>query len=115
MLTKYGAGNAGPGTGETAPAKLSTGYKRGTGPVAEKPSPVKIRRGNAGLPKVITAPATEYFSERLFGGNPVYDEDVGLVNWLVGKVVKNPTVMKVLSSAPVETGSEGLEEMSAAY
>ncbi len=55
--------------------------------------------------------ATEYFSERLFGGNPVYDTDVGLVNRLVGKLVKNPKVMEFLSSAPVEKITEGLEEI----
>lgn len=59
----------------------------------------------------LTNAATEYFSERLFGGNPVYDTDVGLVNRLVGKLVKNPKVMEVLASAPVEALNEGLEEI----
>ncbi len=59
----------------------------------------------------LTNAATEYFTERLFGGNPVYDTDAGLINRMVGKLVKNPKVMEFLSSAPVEKVAEGLEEM----
>lgn len=58
--------------------------------------------------------ATEYFTEKLFGGNPVYDkEGVGLVNKLIGKITQNEMVMKALESVPADMLSEGLEEIIA--
>lgn len=57
--------------------------------------------------------AVEVFSEKLFGGNPVYDEDVGLVNRAVAKLTKSKTVMKVLDSKAFDFVSEGLEEVIA--
>lgn len=44
----------------------------------------------------LASASIEYFSEKLFGGNPVYDKDAGLVNKLVGKVVKNEKVFLVI-------------------
>ena len=57
--------------------------------------------------------AVEIMSEKLFGGNPVYDEDVGLVNRAVAKLTKSKTVMKVLDSKAFDFVSEGLEEVIA--
>lgn len=57
--------------------------------------------------------AVEVLSEKLFGGNPVYDEDVGLVNKAVSKLTKSKTVMKVLDSKAFDFASEGLEEVVA--
>lgn len=59
----------------------------------------------------LTSAATEYFTEKLFGGNPVYDSDAGLINKLVGKLVKNEKVLSFLASTPVEMLNEGLEEI----
>lgn len=57
--------------------------------------------------------ATEYLSEKLFGGNPVYDSDVGLVNRLVNKLTSNEQLLAALASAPAEKLYEGLEEITA--
>lgn len=57
--------------------------------------------------------AVEVLSEKLFGGNPVYDEDVGLVNRAVAKLTKSKSVMKVLDSKAFDFVSEGLEEVVA--
>ena len=57
--------------------------------------------------------AVEILTEKLFGGNPVYDEDVGLVNRAVAKLTKSKTVMKVLDSKAFDFVSEGLEEVIA--
>jgi len=63
----------------------------------------------------LASAATEYFTEKLFGGNPAYDTDVGLVNKLVDKLTKNKAwngaLMEVLSSATAERLNEGLEEI----
>lgn len=55
--------------------------------------------------------ATEFFTEKLFGGNPVYDADAGLVNRLVDKVVRNDSVKRWASTLSESVLSEGLEEM----
>lgn len=57
--------------------------------------------------------AVEVLSEKLFGGNPVYDEDVGLVNRAVAKLTKSKSVMKVLDSKAFDFVSEGMEEVIA--
>ena len=57
--------------------------------------------------------ATEILSEKLFGGNPVYDEDAGLVNRAVAKLTKSKSVMRVLDSKAFDFVSEGLEEVVA--
>lgn len=56
--------------------------------------------------------AVEVFSEKLFGGNPVYDEDVGLINRAAAKL-KNKTLLRVLDSKAFGLVSEGLEEVVA--
>lgn len=56
--------------------------------------------------------AVEVFSEKLFGGNPIYDADVGLVNRAAAKL-GNKTLMKVLDSKAFDLASEGLEEVVA--
>ena len=56
--------------------------------------------------------AVEVFSEKLFGGNPVYDEDVGIINRAAAKL-KNKTLMRVLDSKAFGLASEGLEEVVA--
>ena len=55
--------------------------------------------------------ATEYFTERLFGGNPLVDVDSGLVNRVVSKLGGSERLMNFLASQPVEIVNEGLEEM----
>ena len=55
--------------------------------------------------------ALEVGSEKLFGGNPLYDTDAGLVNKLVGKLTDNKTVMRILNSKGFDLLSEGLEEV----
>lgn len=66
----------------------------------------------------LTNAATEYFTEKLFGGNPIYDKaDVGMVNNAINAVLNriNPDVagrvMSVLSSPAVEVLNEGWEEV----
>jgi len=56
--------------------------------------------------------ATEWFTEKLFGGNPVYDKaGAGIVNKLVAKLTKNKKLIEALSSVPADIISEGLEEV----
>ena len=50
-------------------------------------------------------------SEKLFGGNPLYDTDAGLVNQLVAKLTDNKTIMRILNSKGFDLLSEGLEEV----
>lgn len=59
--------------------------------------------------------AAEFASEKLFGGNPLFDQNAGAVNRLVGKVTQNPAVLSALSSAPAELFGEGLEEVITAF
>ena len=59
--------------------------------------------------------AAEFASEKLFGGNPLYDQNAGAVNRLVGKVTQNQAVLSALSSAPAELFGEGLEEVITAF
>lgn len=59
----------------------------------------------------VVAGGLEVFSEKLFGGNPIYDTDVGLVNKAVGKLTDNKTIMKILNSKAFDIASEGLEEV----
>ena len=60
--------------------------------------------------------ALEYFTEKLFGGNPIYD-DGGLVTDLLYKAADkfgaSQAVGKALSSLPVKMAEEGLEEITA--
>lgn len=59
----------------------------------------------------VVAGGLEGFSEKLFGGNPIYDTDAGLVNKAVGKLTGNKTIMKILNSKAFDIASEGLEEV----
>lgn len=104
---------------------LAVGTATGTGAMA----PMAIRSFGMGAQQArqkgydeldqfrlgVTSAMIEYFTEKLFGGNPVYDSDVGLVNRLVGRVTKNKafseTLMKVLASTPFDVLNEGLEEI----
>ena len=53
----------------------------------------------------------EVLSEKLFGGNPLYDTDAGLVNQLVAKLTDNKTIMRILNSKGFDLLSEGMEEV----
>ena len=57
--------------------------------------------------------AGEMMTEKLFGGNPMYDTDVGVVNTLVGKLTDSESVMRVLDSAVFNIAAEGVEEVIA--
>lgn len=59
----------------------------------------------------VVAGGLEVLSERLFGGNPIYDTDAGLVNKAVSKLTDNKTIMKILNSKAFDIASEGLEEV----
>lgn len=59
----------------------------------------------------IVAGGLEVFSEKLFGGNPLYDTDAGLVNRAVSKLTDNKTIMRILNSKAFDIASEGLEEV----
>ena len=60
----------------------------------------------------LSSAAIEYVTEKFFGGNPFYDNaQAGLVNKLIGKMSQNKELLAFLSSAPVETLNEGLEEI----
>mgnify|MGYP004607777623 CR=1 FL=1 len=57
--------------------------------------------------------AVEMMTEKLFGGNPMYDTDVGVVNTLVGKLTDSESVMRVLDSTAFNIAAEGVEEVIA--
>lgn len=59
----------------------------------------------------LSAGGMEVFSEKLFGGNPLYDTDAGLVNQLASKLGASKTIMKLLDSKVFGIASEGLEEV----
>lgn len=60
----------------------------------------------------IAKAATEYLSEKLFGGNPIYDKQkAGLINRLVGKISSNEKLLAALASTPADIIGEGLEEV----
>ena len=59
----------------------------------------------------IAAGGMEVFSEKLFGGNPLYDTDAGLVNQLASKLGASKTIMKLLDGKVFGIASEGLEEV----
>lgn len=59
----------------------------------------------------IAAGGMEIFSEKLFGGNPLYDTDAGLVNQLASKLGASKTIMKLLDGKVFGIASEGLEEV----
>ena len=59
----------------------------------------------------VVAGGLEVFSEKLFGGNPIYDTDAGLVNKAVSKLTDNKTIMRILNSKAFDIASEGLEEI----
>ena len=57
--------------------------------------------------------AVEMMTEKLFGGNPMYDTDVGVVNTLVGKLTDSESMMRVLDSTAFNIAAEGVEEVIA--
>ena len=57
--------------------------------------------------------AVEMMTEKLFGGNPMYDTDVGVVNTLVGKLTDSESVTRVLDSTAFNIAAEGVEEVIA--
>lgn len=59
----------------------------------------------------VAAGSLEMLSEKLFGGNPLYDTDKGLVNKMVEAVTDNPTVLRLLYSKGFDIFGEGLEEV----
>jgi len=60
----------------------------------------------------LTSAATEYITEKFFGGNPFYDTaQAGLVNRAIKWLGGNEQLLSILSSTPVETLNEGLEEI----
>lgn len=63
----------------------------------------------------IATGALEYASERMFGGNPIYDAESGWVTDAVAKVIKNPKILKLMYSDGFGIFSEGLEEIFVSF
>lgn len=63
---------------------------------------------------VLTA-AAETVTEKLFGGNPLMDNESGLVNRALYKMLGDRKFLKALDSMPVEVFNEGFEEVIANY
>lgn len=63
---------------------------------------------------VLTA-AAEVVTEKLFGGNPLMDNEAGLVNRVLYKMLGDKKFLKALDSMPVEVFNEGFEEVIANY
>lgn len=72
------------------------------------------QKGYSELEQVLVGVAVgslEMLSEKLFGGNPLYDTDKGLVNRMVEAVTDNPVVLRLLYSKGFDILGEGLEEV----
>lgn len=63
---------------------------------------------------VLTA-AAETVTEKLFGGNPLMDNESGMVNRALYKMLGDRKFLKALDSMPVEVFNEGFEEVIANY
>lgn len=60
----------------------------------------------------LSSAAIEYITEKFFGGNPFYDKaEAGLINRAIQRLGGNEQLLAFLSSTPVETLNEGLEEI----
>ena len=60
----------------------------------------------------LTSAAIEYITEKFFGGNPFYDKaEAGMINETIKWLGGNEQLLSFLSSTPVETLNEGLEEI----
>lgn len=59
--------------------------------------------------------AAEAVTEKLFGGNPLLDNEAGWVNRALYKMLGDKKFLKALDSVPVETFNEGFEEVIANY
>ena len=59
--------------------------------------------------------AAEAVTEKLFGGNPMMDNEAGWVNRALYKMLGDKKFLKALDSVPVETFNEGFEEVIANY
>ena len=59
--------------------------------------------------------AAEAVTEKLFGGNPLMDNEAGWVNRALYKMLGDRKFLKALESVPVETFNEGFEEVIANY
>ena len=55
--------------------------------------------------------ALEYISEKMFGGNPIYDTEGGFVTDALAKVIKNPKILRLMYSKGFDIAAEGLEEV----
>ena len=63
---------------------------------------------------VLTA-AAEAVTEKLFGGNPLMDNEAGLVNRALYRMLGDKKFLQALDSMPVEVFNEGFEEVIANY
>ena len=59
--------------------------------------------------------AAEAVTEKLFGGNPLMDNEAGWVNRVLYKMLGDKKFLKALDSVPVDTFNEGFEEVIANY
>lgn len=59
--------------------------------------------------------AAEAVTEKLFGGNPLMDNEAGWVNRALYKMLGDKKFLKALDSVPVDTFNEGFEEVIANY
>lgn len=59
--------------------------------------------------------AAEAATEKLFGGNPLMDNEAGWVNRALYKMMGDRKFLKALDSVPVDTFNEGFEEVIANY
>ena len=59
--------------------------------------------------------AAEAVTEKLFGGNPLMDNEAGWVNRALYKMLGDRKFLRMLDSVPAETFNEGFEEVIANY
>lgn len=101
------------GTSLTLPGNISTGKVMALR--AGGSSAMEAAKKGYSMPEQImvgvATGALEYISEKMFGGNPIYDTDKGWVTKGVEKLFGTNKITKLMYSKGFELFSEGLEEV----
>ena len=101
------------GTSLTLPGNISTGKVMALR--AGGSSAMEAAKKGYSMPEQImvgvATGALEYISEKMFGGNPIYDTDKGWVTKGVEKLFGNSWFTKILYTKGFDLFSEGLEEV----
>lgn len=112
-MAAMGGATAGMGTAAVEASGLTTGkimaLRAGGNGILDA-----AKKGYSGTEQILLGVATgalEYVSEKMFGGNPIYDADGGFVTNALAKLIQNPKILRLMYSKGFDIASEGLEEV----